>query len=78
MFGTIDQSSSQGIAFNVAANDQGMVIILYREAFVPLLIDVPKRTGVVVGTVSGNSSLRQAPKTQRHLHNCSVRIHCSK
>jgi hypothetical protein len=52
VFGTFDQSSTQGIPFNVAANHEEVAIILNREALVPLLIDVSKPTAVIMGMVT--------------------------
>ena len=48
--------SPRGVTFDVSTNAKRMTIVLERKALVPLLIDLPQPTGMVMSVVSHRTS----------------------
>lgn len=49
---SVDQPSTQSVAFDVPANHEEMSVVLNRKALVPLLVNVPQSDGLVVGMIA--------------------------
>jgi hypothetical protein len=67
LFRSIDQSSTQRIAFDVPANNEEVFVVLNRKALVPLLINVIHSASMIVCMIAQRMSASNPAHEPTHL-----------